>query len=262
MPKHVKPSKEELEQKQQEAIDEAENLAPEETPEEEPVEPETVESETPSEEAPQEVKEEKVPVEEENKKLKEKFSASARENQKIYAKNRVLNKAILNLDEVPDPTEEELQAEFRDWEVMSEVERSLAKETVIGRRWRTNLKEAQDQAKKIEKWNETVDEYTDDPKTLVDHPELEGKGDDFKNFAKEEANNNVPFNVLVGSFLYEQSKRTGNKGRMFETGTGGPNERIEPKSDKISLEDARKIRETDYDKWKQLLVAGKIESDL
>ena len=76
------------------------------------------------------------------------MSASARENQKIYAKNRVLNKAILGLDDIPEPTEEEMQNTYKDWEVMNDFEKEVAKETIISRNWREKIKEAQDQAKK------------------------------------------------------------------------------------------------------------------
>ena len=193
--------------------------------------------------------------------LKKKLSASARENQKILAKNRVLNQAILDTDEIPEPTEEELQVEFKDWDVMSEVERALAKETVISRNWRARIKEAQDQAKKIQKWDESVDAFIGDPKVLIANPELEGKQEDFATFAKEETNNSVPFKILVGAFLHEQTNKPKNKGAMFPTGSGGPNDKPQPKSDKLTVEEGRKLRESNYTEWKRLLKAGKIEKE-
>jgi hypothetical protein len=268
---HIKPTKEELEQQAQQAIEEAEKLAKEtpkeeETPEEPVIEapmeekPEEPVVETPPEEQAEpseEVKEQlKKEVEEKDKKL----SASARENQKIYAKNRVINKALVEADEIPDPTDEELVKEFPDWDLMSDVEKSLAKETVISRNWRKKISEAKEQATKIEKWNESVETYAEDPKTLVDNPELEGKTEEFKEFALQESNNSVPFKILVSAFLHDQSKdKKSNKGRMFENGSGGPNEKPTPKTDKITLEEARRLRENDYGKYRELLRAGKIE---
>ena len=271
---HQKPTKEELEQKAQEAIEEAEKL--QETPEtpEEPKVELVVEEipEEPIEETPEEPKEEPQaePSEEEKEQLKKeveekekKLSASARENQKIYAKNRVINKALVEADEIPEPTDEELTREFSDWDLMSEVEKALARETVISRNWRKKISEAKEQATKIEKWNESVETFAEDPKTLVDNPELEGKTEEFKTFALEETNNSVPFNILVSAFLHNQSKdKKSNKGRMFENGSGGPNEKPTPKTDKITLEEARRLRETDYTKYRELLRAGKIETDL
>lgn len=271
---HVKPTKEELELKAQQAIEEAEKLADtpieEETPEEPKVEmiveeePEVVPEEKPVEEQAEPSEEEKVKLQEELEAKKKEISASARENQKIYAKNRVINKALIEAGDIPEPTEEELQGEYGDnWDLMSEIEKKLAKETVVSQNWRKKISEAKDQASKIEKWNESVEEFVDDPKTLIDNSELEGKTEDFKAFALEESNNSVPFKVLVGAFLHEQQKNSKqNKGKMFETALGGSNEKPTPKTDKISLEEARKLRETDFTKYKEMLVAGKIESDL
>lgn len=254
---HVKPTKEELEQTQKEALEAEEK--PEEASEEDEVTELT--EDTKEEETPEET--EKEPEEKERpEKLKEKLSASARENQKIYAKNRVITKALADAEDVPEPTAEELQAEFTDWDVMSDTEKTFAKETVVSRRWRETIAKAKEQASKIEKWNETVDEFVDNPASLVDNPELEGKTDEFKEFATQEANNSVPMKILVSAFLHENSSgRTPNKGRMFEKGSGGPNDKPQPKSDKLTLEESRKLRDTDYNKWKEYLKAGKIEQN-
>ena len=270
-------TKEELEAQTQQAIKDAEALkdapvveepeSPPEEPKEEPKivipqepEEEEVVTEPPKEPEEEPVVEPELTSEEKLKAEKKKSSASARENQKILAKNRVLNQAVIEAESIPEPTEEELIKEYPDWDVMSEVERGLAKETIVSKRWRAKIKEAGDQASKIEKWNESVEEFADDPKTLVDNPELEGKTDDFKKFATEEANNSVPFNILIGAFLHEQSKDVKHhKGQMFPTGSGGPNTKPTPKSDKLTLEQSRILRETDYTAWKEKLKEGKID---
>jgi hypothetical protein len=270
--KHKKPTKEELETKVQEAIEESEK-APEETPEETPEEKKTPivfpkeAKEEVVEEIPEEVKEEVEPtkeeLEEEVAKKDKKLSASARENQKIYAKNRVINKALVEAEEVPEPGEEELRKEFTDWDVMSDTEKVFAKETVVSRKWRETISKAKEQAEKIEKWNESVAEFVDNPETLNENPDLEGKTEEFKEFATQEANNSVPMKILVSAFLHEHSTaKKLNKGKMFERGLGGSNEKPQPKSDKITIEEARILRNNDYNKWKEYLMAGKIESDL
>lgn len=259
-----KPTPEELKAKEEEAIKAAEELeGRQQIPEDEEPEEETPEETPEEEEAP---KEEKLHQEEEEAPSKElykkKFSASSRENQRINAKNRVINKALAEAEDVPEPTEEELTKEYPDWEMMSDIEKTLATETVVSRNWRKMISEAKNQATKIEKWNESVGEFVTDPKTLSDNPELEGKTDDFTEFATQETNNNVPFPILVGAFLHQQStQKPNNKGRMFERGSGGLNEKPQPKKDTITLEEARKLRETDYNKWKEMLVQGKIEQN-
>ena len=269
MPNHKQPTKEELDAQEKAAIEEAEKIEKdgvpieedkEEEPKPEEKEEEVVESSKPVEED----KEEEPPSEPpEEDKLKKKLSASARENQKIYAKNRVMNKALAEADDIPEPTEEELKTEYADWEDMSDTERKFAKETVVSRKWREVISSAKDQASKIEKWNDSVDSFLDDPKTLNDNPDLEGKGEAFREFALIEANNSVPFNILVSAFLHEHSKaKPSNKGKMFEKGSGGPNEKPIPKTDKLNLEQARRLRDTNYTKYKEYLQAGKIEIDL
>src|SRR3990167_4128463 len=273
-----KPTPEELKAKEEEAIKAAEEL---EGRQQIPPDEEEEKKEEPTEDAGNELEEEAGEVEEEaeaeevseeveekeaipSKELyKKKFSESSTENQKIYAKNRVINKALADAEDVPEPTEEELQTEFVDWDVMSDTEKVFAKETVISRNWGKTIAQAKEQATKIEKWNESVEDFVDDPKTLLDNPDLEGKIDEFREFATQEANNSVPFNVLVPAFLHNHSSnKQPNKGRMFDRGSGGPNDKPKLKDGKITLEEARKLRETDYGKWKEMLAAGKIESDL
>jgi hypothetical protein len=198
-------------------------------------------------------------LDEKNKKL----SASAREAQKLLAKNRTMNEALIEAEDIPEPTTEELEAEFKDWDAMSDIEKNFAKETLVSKKWRNTIKLAKDKVQKIEKWNESVDEFATNPQSLLDAPELEGKTEEFKEFAKAEENNSVPFKILVSAFLHENSKgKVENKGSMFPEGKGGDKSKNDPTSDKISLEDARKIRETDYPKYKELLMSGKIDSGL
>lgn len=282
MANHIKPTKEELKAKQEEALNATPDPKEEEETQEETEDTEVVEEtpeetveevveETPEideEEEPEEKEEqEEETVEEKADRLKKENAASARENQKILAKNRVINKALAETDEIPEPTDEELLVEAKkegqDFEVMSDVERSLYKETVISRRFRGKIKEAQDQAKKIEKWQESVETYVEDPQTLIDIPELENKTEAFKEFALKDENNSIPFKLLVSAFLYQKStEKKVNKGRMFETGSGGPNDAIKPKSDKLSLDESRKLRETDYSKWREMVRAGKIDMNV
>ena len=270
---HQKPTKEELKAQEEEAIAEAERLekTPEEPKDEEPpaeeVEDEVIPSEpTPEEEEPEveATPEEEEPEAEPSKELyKKKFSASSRENQRISAKNRVINKALADAEDVPEPTEDELVAEFRDWDIMSDTEKMLAKETVVSRNWRKVISQAKEQATKIEKWNESVEEFIEDPKVLNANPDLEGKTDEFKEFATTEENNNVPFNILVAAFLHENGKnKKSNKGKMFERALGGLNDKPKPKDGKISLDESRKLRETNYEKWKEYNQKGMIDFDL
>lgn len=197
--------------------------------------------------------------------LKKKLSASARENQKILAKNRLMNQAVDEAKDIPEPTDEEMELEYTEWDLMDVVSKKLAKEAVVSKRFRERISQAREQSSKIEKWGEEVDKYVDNPQTFLDNPLLEGKQEEFKLFAIEESNNSVPFKILVNAFLFEQStkKQPAKKGKMFETGSGGPNDNPKPKGDKISLAESELLRKTNYNKYKEMLNAGKIDySDL
>ena len=273
--KHIKPTAEELEAKAQEALKEAEALknkpspsSPVPSPSKEVPSPSPEAKPTPSPSEPivSPSPSEPIPSEPEPSKelYKKKFSASSRENQKIYAKNRKLNQAIEEANEIPEPTDEEMLAEYpSDWEMMSDFEQKIARETLISKRFRERIAKAQDEVKKIEKWDEEIIKFVEDPKTLIDNPELEGKEEDFTKFASEDINNSVPFKILVAAFLHESQKsvKPKNKGAMFETGSGGPNEKPKPKSDKLTIEEGRRLRKSNYNRWKEYLVAGKIENE-
>jgi hypothetical protein len=273
MAKHKTPTKEELQEKIDQVIEEpVPDVIPEDEPEEVVEEKKIVVPQVPEveEEPLPEPEPEAEPSEEVKAKLiKEleykdhEISASARENQKIYAKNRVINKALAEAEDVQEPTEDELKTEFEDWDVMSTTERRLAKDSVVNKRWRETIKQAKDQATKIEKWNDSVESFVSDPKTLNEHPELEGKVEDFVSFATTDENNSVPFKILVSAFLHDQStKVVKNKGKQLETGVGGSTERPIPKTNKITVEEGRKLRENDYAKWREYVSAGRIDTNV
>ena len=268
---HIKPTKEELEEGIKKAQEEAEREETPETPEpeaetpeeevpseeqEEQEEPETPEAEPEKEEEEPEIEPEK----EETPDYKKKFSESSREAQKIHAKNRKLNEAISEAGNIDDPSEEELQKEYSDWDILSDFEKKLAREALISSRRFNMISKAAEEGKKIDKWNEDVDKFVEDPANLITYPDLEGKQDDFRLFANKEKYNSVPFDVLVPAFLHESQKTTKapNKGKMFERGTGGPNEGRDKNAGKITVEEAANLMKTNYNKYKELLTAGKI----
>lgn len=257
MPKHIKPTKEELEASLKTVQDELEEEPAVEDKEEETVAP-SVEIEEP---APSREIEPSEPAPSPD--YKEKFSESSREAQKIQAKNRTLNDGISKASEINDVTEDELKKEYPDWDVMSETERKLAKKNMINDKRFEIVTKATNDAKKIEKWGDDVAKFISDPKTLIDNPELEGKTDQFKSFANEATNHSVPFKILVSAFLHDLSvnAKPKSKGKMFETGSGGANEKPRT-SDKLTMDEARNLMRTDYKKFKDLLIKGKIIMDI
>jgi len=242
--KHVKPTKEELDDKADEALKKAEKIK------EEPEKPKEPEETTETKEPPQ-------------PDYKKKFVDSSREAQILHAKNKKTNEVLQKAMEVSEPTQEELEKEYPNWEEMTTLEQRMAKDNLINNRRFQVLEEITKENKDLEKWQGEVDKFVKDPKTLNKTPELEGREDEFILFATKPTRRNVEFEVLVSAFLHDATKTTSKKkGAMFETGTGGPSTKSKPKSDKITLEQARKLRTTDYNKYKEYLKSGKIDTTI
>jgi len=256
MTKHTKPTQEELEANAQKALEEAEKMKEVEKPEEEP---EEVIEETKSDtENPPPA----VPSQEDID-YKKKFTESSREAQILHAKNKQINEAIEKAKSIPEPTEEELMKEYEDWDVLSDTERKLAKSSLMASRRFDYLDDVTKESKDIEAWNGKVDSFISDPKTLIDNPDLEGKEEDFKYFAGKPSRRGVDFPDLVSAFLYSNNKAKAppQKGKMFETGSGGTNEKPKNDTGKITIDQARSLRNTNYAKYKEYLKAGKIENE-
>ncbi len=266
MPLHVKPTKEELEANAQKALEEAEAMK--ETPPSEPVPSIPVPSEPkpseaiPSEPVPSEPEPSKEVIKDIAKREKEKNIASAQEAQILHAKNKKVNEALEKALATPEPEEEELVKEYPDWDVMSDFEKKMAKESLTNKKRMSALDEIVKENKDLEGWQTKVNDFVVDPKNLIDYPELEGKTDEFKLFATKPTRRGVEFEDLVAAFLYDRPQEPKKKGQMFEQGSGGLNDKGKPKGDKITIEEARVLRGTNYEKYKELLKAGKIELNL
>ena len=154
-----------------------------------------------------------------------------------------------------------MKAEFPESDIMEDFSKELSIESVMSKRFRNNLKEAREEGKKIEKWNEEVDKFVDDPETLTKNPDLEGKLDEFKVYAADEANNGIPFKVLISAFLHNANIPTKNKGGMFPKGSAGTPDK-KKKDNKLTIEEGRKLRKTDQRKWKTYLRSGRIQMDV
>ena len=249
---HVKPTQKELDESLKKTEKELEALKDKPTPSKpipspEPMPEPTPEPEpTPSEPAP-------------SPDYKEKFIASSREAQVLHAKNKKVNEVLSKAQEISDPTDEEMIAEYPDWEVMSDFEKKMAKDTLIAKRRFDALAEIAKESKNAEEWHDKVDKFLDDPKSLTDHPDLEGKEDEFRLFATKPTRRGVDFEDLIAAFLYtaKPAKPEKKKAKMFPTGTGGPGKPSKEEG-KLSIEEARELRNTDYKKYKKLLLAGKI----
>lgn len=203
-----------------------------------------------------EVKTDKVKKTGEEPDYKEKFKASTREAQVISHKNKAFDEA----SNIPEPTEEEMESEHKDWGMMDDSDKKMAKDIAWNKKRFKAINSVSQKYKGISEWRDKVHAFIDDPQSLIDNSDLEGKTDAFTKYANKKDRRGVSFDILVNSFLYESATgKKKNKGKMFAIGTGGPVKKAK-RSNKITIEEASKLKKHNYKKYKKALEAGRIET--
>lgn len=192
-----------------------------------------------------------------------KFIESTREALVINAKNKQLNKAIEEAGQINDVTDDEVKAEFPEWEEMTATEQKLAKDNLLNKKRFQAISKVSQESKDIDAWNQKVDVFIEDPQTLINNPDLEGKVEKFKIFASKPTRRGIEFSDLVLAFMGDvaKNKPAPKKGQMFETGSGGPDIKTKPPTDKISFEQGQVLKDRDYREYVRLLQAGKIADE-
>lgn len=285
---HIKPTPEELEKNIADSLEEIEKLddaptddedkvedAPEDKVEDVPEDDEDTviieldkkdEDEDKVEDALEDKDEEKVEDKKpEDADYKKKFIESTREAQKLFNKNRRISDAVAEASDIEEPTEEEVKAEYPDYEDMTSAEKSLAADNVLNKKRFKIIADANREIKSHEDWVGKVNTFVEDPKTLIDNPELEGKQDDFKVFAIDPKRRDYDFSDLVLAFngILAKTLPVKHKGSMFPTGSGGraDDDGGKPKDNKISLTQAEALRSKNYKEYIRYLKAGRIANE-
>lgn len=189
-------------------------------------------------------------------------AASAREAQILHARTKKYDEAVIEAEAVQVPTDEQMIEEYGkdDWEDMSPGQQRLAKETWVSNKRFEIMSKASKEGKDIQQWMDKVNTFIEDPKTLNKYPVLEGKQEEFKEFAAKPTRRGLDFDDLVLAFKgdLKDNPQQKKKGQMFEKGSPGRKEAPKPNDGKLSIEAAAKLKKTDYKKWKEYLKAGKI----
>jgi hypothetical protein len=241
-----------------EGTDDQAAIEPEQIDSTEPETPETPPSVEPEQPTPEPEPQAPDPYE-------QKFKESAREAQIIRERNKDLEAQISVLTNNLPPTEEEIRREFPEWDKLDDYNKRIVRRQVASEKTAKATQKAMLEMVAERRWNE------DYAKAVKSNPKLLGREDEFKAYAKKPTHRNAPLDVLVRSFLYElpastqpatpaapQDARPARPG--LESGSGGP--KGPPQTNKIGLEEARRIRETDNKRYMQLLKAGMIDDDV
>lgn len=182
-----------------------------------------------------------------------KFSESTRENQILMEQNKKLQDDLKRRETTNEPTDSELQAAFPeiDWELADAATKRLARETFHTRKISEALLEKENAREADAKWNRDIDF------AIAKTPELDGRGDAFKEFANKPSHRGVATDILVDAFL-NRTKPAMDKPNPnpapkpgLEPGNGGP--RTEEKPQVLSGAELKKLRESDGEKYREYI---------
>jgi hypothetical protein len=225
---------------------------------EEPVAPQTTEDVTPTPTG--EPSEGVTPAPQPEVVPKDKFVASQRESILNNERVKVAESRIEQLTKQDSPTDEAMRQLYPEWDNLDEYnKRVLVRQETI----------AMQNARMISEQQELRDRQRldDELDNVVDtNPKLKGKEAEFKRFARNPKNRGIAVDVLAKAFLYDGSDDESvppapvSKSAALPTGSGGPREPLKPK--KISLEEAKIIRQTDNKRYMELAKAGMIDDDI
>ena len=202
----------------------------------------------------------------EKERLRKKASASAREAQVLHSRTKKYDEAVEEAEKVEPPTNKDMEERYGkdEWEDMSEGNKQMARDAFVANKRFEIMSKASKEGRDIDKWNTEVDKFITDPKVLIKHPELEGKAEEFKEFATKPTRRGLDFDDLVLAFNGELALNPPkkNKGAMFEKGVGGDKKnKPKPNDGMLSAQQGRALMKTDYKKYKELLIAGKIRNE-
>jgi len=271
---HVKPSREELEANIKNSLSELDNKPPEAPqppatpPATPPVEPPVTPPATPPVEPPATppttppATPPVTPPTEPVVDWQKKASESAREALVLSYKNRELSTAYEEAAKITQVTEDDMKKDYPEWEDMTDTEKKMAQQLAVSKRKDELINQAVGRFKEVEDWNGKVDTYVDDPKTLLAHPELEGKTEEFKIFAVKTTRRGMDLEDLVLAFngVLAKTPPPQHKGEMFPSGTGGQKPAT-PQDTRLSVEQGAALMQTDYKRYKELLIAGQIKNE-
>jgi len=195
---------------------------------------------------------------------KQKFVDSQREAILLNERNKQKDAHLSKLTSKDAPTDDEMRSLYSWWDDpnVDTSTRDFYKEQAARDK---QLKQTQNLAmtlsEKLE-FQEKLDEFIYEPPT--EFKGLKGKEAEFKRFAKKKDNIGLPLDTLAKAFLFDVSDdltptHTPTLTPGLENGTGGP--RTAPKPQKVSLEDAKNLRENNYQEYLRLVKAGQIEDE-
>lgn len=190
-----------------------------------------------------------------------KFGESTRENQILAAQLEQERLKNARRELTTEPTDSELLAAFPEWDLMTDTEKRLARESFAAKRISSTLFAEREQEKAERQWN------TDLELTIAQNPSLQGKELAFKEFAKKPTHRGAPLGTLVSAFLFESSAPSSTPASTpaptepqpgLPGGNGGPRGTEKPKL--LTGEELKQLRETDEKAWREYITTHDVSA--
>lgn len=242
-------------------IDAALAAEPDEAPQEPqtPAEPQPEPTVNPDEPAePQVPANEPAPQEPEQPDYKQKFIDSSRESILNAERVKVANAQLEKLTKTDTPTDEAMRELYPEWEQLDDYNKRflIRQETVAMQNAAIMARQAEydDRQRQADEINSVIES----------EPKLLGKESEFKRFAANPKNKGISAEVLAKAFLFDVEDAAPapqvEKTESLPQGNGGGREPLKP--NKISIEEAARIRKTDNNRYMELVKAGMIDDDI
>lgn len=198
-------------------------------------------------------------LERENKGIRE-------EHRLVREQNQSLVEQLAEVEEIPDPTEEQLKSYEPDWDSLSDFEKRAVK-----RSWKQDQRSEQIHkialaTKNDLAWNKQLDRFVDESEAKDEHPEIVKNREEFIKFATKKTHRGVDPSILADAFVthLNRNKPTGDTGTpghrsVFEPGNGGGREKVkQPKKNTYTPEILDNIRRTDSKRYRELVMDGTV----
>jgi hypothetical protein len=101
--------------------------------------------------------------------------------------------------------EEEMSKEYGDnWEIMDDIQKKLAKDTVLSNKIFDIIKGVAEESKKTEEWLDKAQKFSQDPVVVSKYPQLEGRETEFIQFCSLPTRVGVDMDDLVRAFSFDR----------------------------------------------------------
>lgn len=203
----------------------------------------------------------------ERERLRKQLKSSQAESLNNYFQNKRFVETVDELDNLPEPTEAELEDYTRkefdsDYTEYDSLTQRLIKKQFISDRSLSAIKQVARESRAVREWSAKVDSFLEDPAVLKKFPNLEDSREAFKNYCMKNTRRGNDLNDLVASFAFSEMpvvrpKKTGKS--LFAT-QGNGNFRDTKKAG-MSANEVASLRKTNPKLYRQKIKSGQIGKD-